>query len=1258
MSTVVVHGLSKKHTLFSSAGDNFATDAITEDNIIFQARAANKRFALTLPSFQAAVFHMAIRSLVFMGDDTWMMLFPNEQPVAPGDASVTHDAASQFTSGYWTEAFPFESFNVKDLHSVDEGVMRHLLPTVVNGTSPVRARRDKLTRQAAECRCSPQLATPPPAAAAVEAGSAGGTPPVPEAQNRPSDSKRHESCDCSRLRAALAELREPSSLGWDVVVAHFLGVDHVGHTHGPTHPAMQSKLHQMDNMLADLAAALPDDSLLVVMGDHGMTAQGNHGGNTAEEVTAALMLVSKQPLSADMVHKPPSGAGTTAYSSLADHSGGYLGALRARLGLLHSLDAVSSKARQEAEPVARVKQVDIVPTLSTLLGLPIPFGNLGRLMPDLQYGDKPQGGAPRHLDALLQGLQLNAAQIMRFIRTYEKTSSDFSASAVDSLQRQLEVASRLASHTGGVEAQLEAIGAYAQFLQSAFEECRAVWAQFDVPSMLVGVALTWLVALALFRAAVPQDTGMPLRTLLWVTASALTLVFVLDAMAVSSLLRSVLGALRDALSKCSTLPWPVSTVCGTAAPCVGTLHSTATGLRNMTSLWLNEHCPAGVLPESRFSSTAALLHLSGAGSASRGAAHFLTVGAGELQPLADAVAASIAAICLRVPEAVCGWPAEVLSSLVLFDESSTQRDAAQPDAVLTASGLFAGEGSSLPGGHVRSTGGPAFTPNVFGALGLAAAVAWGLQRLLGSLSHKPAAGQVGAAVLPYGNARVEESISAPQVRHSRSALPLAAAARRRLPQLCAIVVFFRCVALFGNSGIEAELEVLTFLVATVQLAWIVSALVHKAWAGAAWLAVGLVLVRVASEYGKLLLGATAPPQHTPVWEHFEGALGPVGVRFAPWLLCILPGTAMTTAALMVPLTCNVCGARGVSTRHAGASFGRGLNGVLNAVAGLLALVAWVSALQYWAATASSFPHSFIVALDPTLPPAATANGWVAVACTAVIIGVSIMAVAIFLLPVLPCCKPRHGGRFPAAATDDELEAAMKPSIPCENRLFALTSCALALPLLALLLGPGSVPALLLLGFAAASTAGGGWTTVLYQAHAATMDGVPRGTAMARALWPASVIMALAGPFAFHATGHATKLSALQYSAAFVGFETFDFWRSGVALALNTAGGHIMVALAAGPLLPARTWRSLRVAGVLQTQASFVHLLALACTVTWLVLSRRHLMVWAIFAPKFIFELFFLLLWVLGVAAWLACGRPGGQSKRRPSPNAGHHEHTD
>lgn len=47
------------------------------------------------------------KRVVFMGDDTWENLFPKK----------------------FHRSLPFPSFNVKDLHTVDNGILEHLNPT-------------------------------------------------------------------------------------------------------------------------------------------------------------------------------------------------------------------------------------------------------------------------------------------------------------------------------------------------------------------------------------------------------------------------------------------------------------------------------------------------------------------------------------------------------------------------------------------------------------------------------------------------------------------------------------------------------------------------------------------------------------------------------------------------------------------------------------------------------------------------------------------------------------------------------------------------------------------------------------------------------------------------------------------------------------------------------------------------------------------------------------------------------------------------
>lgn len=193
---------------FIDVGSNFASSSLVEDNWVDQ-------------------IYRSGRNITFLGDDTWISLFP-----------------VQFFRSYH-----LPSFDINDLHSVDNLIFDHIYE----------------------------------------------------------------------------ELARPD---WSVLIAHFLGVDHCGHKYGPDHPEMARKLFQMDQMIGKISEAIDNDTLLVVMGDHGMTQTGDHGGDTESEVDAALFIYSRKKL---LFSPPP----------------------------------------------AMVSQVDLVPTLSLLLDSPIPFSNIG-----------------------------------------------------------------------------------------------------------------------------------------------------------------------------------------------------------------------------------------------------------------------------------------------------------------------------------------------------------------------------------------------------------------------------------------------------------------------------------------------------------------------------------------------------------------------------------------------------------------------------------------------------------------------------------------------------------------------------------------------------------------------------------------------------------------------------------------------------------------------------------------------------------------
>jgi phosphatidylinositol glycan class O len=93
-----------------------------------------------------------------------------------------------------------------------------------------------------------------------------------------------------------------------------------------------------------------DGHLALIFGNHGMTEDGNHGGGTENEVNVALFALFS-----------PACGGDNMPMDLTPQMG--------------------SKYIQEA--FQSIHQIDLVPTISIFLGLPIPYANLGGIVPSL-----------------------------------------------------------------------------------------------------------------------------------------------------------------------------------------------------------------------------------------------------------------------------------------------------------------------------------------------------------------------------------------------------------------------------------------------------------------------------------------------------------------------------------------------------------------------------------------------------------------------------------------------------------------------------------------------------------------------------------------------------------------------------------------------------------------------------------------------------------------------------------------------------------
>ncbi|KAL9931262.1 hypothetical protein V8E36_009869 [Tilletia maclaganii] len=370
--------------------------------------------------------------VIFAGDDTWMGLFTN-----------TFDSAT-----------PFDSFNVHDLDTVDEGVRRVLVPYLAGAES------------------------------------------------------------------------EP----WSLLLLHNLGLDHAGHRFSSTHPSIKRKLQETDTLVRDIVEKLAPEpgtksnaprTLFVLLGDHGMDPQGDHGGDAELEVGAGLFVW---------------GSGRTGGFSGSERVGASETHIDVSDLLNHNWnvsEGVVPPSRIPFSPLGpasssthrTVAQIDLVPSLSLLLGQPIPFNSLGTVIPELfaqAEFDSPNVKADPGRDILLRALRLNAHQIRRYLRAYS------SGSGADATKDESELAAGKPSSKGGalgakLEAELEqlwqatrradahfasslahdrtstpesitqarraASRAYFLYTRAALTRAREVWATFEMRSIYLGLGL-------------------------------------------------------------------------------------------------------------------------------------------------------------------------------------------------------------------------------------------------------------------------------------------------------------------------------------------------------------------------------------------------------------------------------------------------------------------------------------------------------------------------------------------------------------------------------------------------------------------------------------------------------------------------------------------------------------------------------------------------------------------------------------------------
>lgn len=73
---------------------------------------------------------------------------------------------------------------------------------------------------------------------------------------------------------SLRRIFKSSKTSWNLIIAHYLGLDHCGHTFGPKNPVLKRKLNDINETISLVVDSIDSETLLIVIGDHGMTETG------------------------------------------------------------------------------------------------------------------------------------------------------------------------------------------------------------------------------------------------------------------------------------------------------------------------------------------------------------------------------------------------------------------------------------------------------------------------------------------------------------------------------------------------------------------------------------------------------------------------------------------------------------------------------------------------------------------------------------------------------------------------------------------------------------------------------------------------------------------------------------------------------------------------------------------------------------------------------------------------------------------------
>ena len=133
-----------------------------------------------------------------------------------------------------------------------------------------------------------------------------------------------------------------------------------------------------------------------------------------------------------------------------------------------------------------------MPTLSLLLDIPIPFGNLGTLIPEFFVHGHNISRLPMDSNTWLTlngAYHLNAGQVYHYLVEYMALSNVFPDADLQRLKKLYDDTGELFYTATSMADHARVAEDYRRFLRDTLDMCRKLWATFNLPQMILGVAV-------------------------------------------------------------------------------------------------------------------------------------------------------------------------------------------------------------------------------------------------------------------------------------------------------------------------------------------------------------------------------------------------------------------------------------------------------------------------------------------------------------------------------------------------------------------------------------------------------------------------------------------------------------------------------------------------------------------------------------------------------------------------------------------------